>query len=392
MYGIVLEGGGARGAYQVGVWKALNDLGVEYRGVAGASVGAINGAMMIQGDLERAVDIWSNLTPSQVVRLDEAGLQKGGAVSLLHAVKILFREGGMDVTPLRLLLESAIEEDRIRERGMVFGLITVSLSDFQPLRLYLEDIPRGKLVDYLLASANLPFFKRQSVDGRTFMDGGVYDNLPISLLTERGFKRIIAVRLTKRDLPKWKARDGIEITVVRPSESLGGILEFSGKRAQRNILLGYYDALRVLKGYAGNRYCIELEEDDEYFFGMLLRIDEKRLKEAVKRLGLPESVPARRLLLERLVPMAIELLGLSPSASYRDLVIALLERAAERLGIGRFQVYSYHQLYREVVERWGTSRVNRRAVLPKIFKGNELVLRAMGERVLDELTGLLLGR
>ncbi|MGB9793287.1 MAG: patatin-like phospholipase family protein, partial [Thermacetogeniaceae bacterium] len=187
MYGIVLEGGGARGAYQVGVWKALNDLGVEYAGVAGASVGAINGAMMIQGDLERAIDIWSNLTPSQVVRLDEE-VKKGDAVSLLHAVKTLFREGGMDVTPLRLLLEGAIEEERIRETGKVFGLITISLPEFQPLRLYLEDIPRGKLVDYLLASANLPLFKRQKVDGRTFMDGGVYDNLPISLLTDRGFR------------------------------------------------------------------------------------------------------------------------------------------------------------------------------------------------------------
>ncbi|MGB9791445.1 MAG: hypothetical protein ACPLTR_02565, partial [Thermacetogeniaceae bacterium] len=205
------------------------------------------------------------------------------------------------------------------------------------------------------------------------------------------FRRIIAVRLTRKDLPRWRVNDGIEITVIKPNENLGGILEFSGKRAQKNILLGYYDALRILKGYVGNKYCIELAEDDEYFFSMLLRVDEKRLKETVKRLGLSESVPVRRVLLERLIPISIELLGLPPSASYKDLVIALLERAAERLGIGRFRVYRYHQLYEEIVERWRMARVSRRAGLPKIFRGNELVLKAMGERVLDEFTDLLLG-
>jgi NTE family protein len=48
VYGIILEGGGARGAYQVGVWKALRKLGIDYCGVAGTSVGALNGAMMVR--------------------------------------------------------------------------------------------------------------------------------------------------------------------------------------------------------------------------------------------------------------------------------------------------------------------------------------------------------
>ncbi len=389
MYGIVLEGGGARGAYQVGVWKALKELGVEYSGVAGTSVGAINGAMMVQGDLERAIELWSGLTPSQVVKLDEE-VAPGDTVSLLHAVKTLFREGGMDVTPLRRLLDRCLDERRIRRSGIIFGLMTISLPDFNPLRLYLEDIPEGKMVDYLLASASLPVFRRQRVDGRVFLDGGVYDNLPISLLTGKGFKKIIAVRLTRKGLPKWKRDEGIDITVIKPGESLGAILDFSGEKAKKNIRLGYYDALRLLKGYKGSRYCIEVDYDEDYFFAMLLRIEEGRFKELADRLGLPGSVPRRRIILEKLVPLAIELLGLPYNASYQDLVIALLERAAERTGIERFNIYRYDQLYDKVVKRRRPAGGHIKTSLPRILQGNEIVLRAMGDQVLDEITDALL--
>ena len=53
-YGLVLEGGGAKGAYQIGAWKALKEAGVRIRAVAGTSVGALNGALICMGDLEQA--------------------------------------------------------------------------------------------------------------------------------------------------------------------------------------------------------------------------------------------------------------------------------------------------------------------------------------------------
>ena len=57
-YGIVLEGGGARGSYQIGAWKALREAGIKIRGIAGASVGALNGALICMDDLEKAEEIW----------------------------------------------------------------------------------------------------------------------------------------------------------------------------------------------------------------------------------------------------------------------------------------------------------------------------------------------
>ena len=66
-YGIVLEGGGARGAYQIGAWKALKEAGIEIKGAAGTSVGALNGALICMDDLEKAEKIWENIRYSQVM-------------------------------------------------------------------------------------------------------------------------------------------------------------------------------------------------------------------------------------------------------------------------------------------------------------------------------------
>ena len=68
-YAIALEGGGARGAYEIGVWKALDEAGIRFDAVAGTSVGALNGAMMAMGDLEKAIACWENIRLSQVIRL-----------------------------------------------------------------------------------------------------------------------------------------------------------------------------------------------------------------------------------------------------------------------------------------------------------------------------------
>ncbi|MFR0795218.1 MAG: patatin-like phospholipase family protein [Oscillospiraceae bacterium] len=52
-YGLALEGGGAKGAYQIGAWKALREAGIHFSAVSGTSVGALNGAMIVMDDLER---------------------------------------------------------------------------------------------------------------------------------------------------------------------------------------------------------------------------------------------------------------------------------------------------------------------------------------------------
>ena len=108
-YALALEGGGAKGAYQIGAWKALREAGVKIDAVAGTSVGALNGALIVMGDLEKAEAIWENIRYSQVMDVDDetmSRLLKGDvkldelddvALQMLEIVK----KRGFDVTPLR---------------------------------------------------------------------------------------------------------------------------------------------------------------------------------------------------------------------------------------------------------------------------------------------------
>lgn len=73
-YGIVLEGGGARGAYQIGAWKALKK-GIQIQGAAGTSVGALNGALICMDDFETAEKIWENIRYSQVMDVDDKRME-----------------------------------------------------------------------------------------------------------------------------------------------------------------------------------------------------------------------------------------------------------------------------------------------------------------------------
>ena len=108
-YAIALEGGGAKGAYEVGVWRALDEADVRFDAVAGTSVGALNGAMMVMGELEQALRLWENIRFSQVFDADDEQLKKLYDHKLSEVdFRTLFKdaieaihEGGLDIEPLR---------------------------------------------------------------------------------------------------------------------------------------------------------------------------------------------------------------------------------------------------------------------------------------------------
>ncbi|HCJ56403.1 MAG TPA: patatin, partial [Clostridiaceae bacterium] len=129
-YGLVLGGGGAKGSYEIGVWKALRELEIPLIGVAGTSVGALNGAMVVQGDYDKAFDLWTTISVETVISMNKAisELDRGKkAEEIKKLIVAAVNSGGLDVTPLKKLLASTIDEDKIRESGMDFGVVTFSL-------------------------------------------------------------------------------------------------------------------------------------------------------------------------------------------------------------------------------------------------------------------------
>lgn len=255
-YGLVLSGGGAMGSYEIGVWKALRELGIKISGVAGTSVGALNGAMILQDDFELAQELWERITIDQIIDVDTDLLKRGllkwtkeDFALFFSLFKDFIKEGGFDTTPLRQLIESNINEEKIRRSPMDFAINTYSLTDRKLIELYLHEIPRGELVPYLMASACLVIFKRAEINSKRYIDGGYFDNVPINLLANRGYKNLIVVELMslfKRQPPEVK---GLNIIKIKSTQPLGGILEFDPKRAKKNIHLGYEDTIRVFTRY-----------------------------------------------------------------------------------------------------------------------------------------------
>ena len=72
-YGLALGGGGTKGAYHLGVIDALNKMNIEICAVCGTSIGSINAALFTQGDYELCKELWSNISPSNVVEASELG-------------------------------------------------------------------------------------------------------------------------------------------------------------------------------------------------------------------------------------------------------------------------------------------------------------------------------
>ncbi|HEX2947781.1 MAG TPA: patatin-like phospholipase family protein [Clostridia bacterium] len=260
MYGLVLEGGGGRGAYQAGACKAIKEMGLEIGMVAGCSVGALNGAMVVQGDTDRAYDIWYDIDPASVIDFvdskladyAENGFRADSLRDIVSHIKKVVAYGGLNVTPLERLVKGVLDEKLIRTSKIGFGVVTVDLTQRKAVEIYKEMIPDGQLADYVIASASFPAFKRTIIDGRSFIDGALYNVLPVNLVSDKGFKDIIVLRTYGLGIKRRFSRNGLNIVSISPSDSLGSTLDFTNKTSRRNLKLGYEDASRVLEKLSGS--------------------------------------------------------------------------------------------------------------------------------------------
>lgn len=400
LYGLVLEGGGAKGSYQIGAYKALKELGMEISAVTGTSIGALNGAMIVQGELEKAYELWYNISPSRVFDIEEARLEELRNLEITHdnffyfmkKAKEIMQSRGIDITFIKKLLYEIIDENKLRNSNMVFGFVTVSLSDMKPLELFIEDVPKGKVVEYLLASANLPAFKQEKIDGKLFIDGGFYDNLPLNMLIRKGYKDIIAIRTKAMGRTRKINNPEVKVTYITTDENIGRILDFNQTQARRNLQLGYYDTLKKFRGLKGKKYYIKPTRDEEYFLRFFMAAGEERILQVGETLGL-KNIPYRRLLFEHLIPKLNGLFDLGKESSYEDLAVAVLEFLASEYGVERFKIYSFAELLEEVrkkyLEKPLSKIIEELPRLPAFVRQSEVLSKAVRDRVIRELVGEL---
>lgn len=353
-YGLVLGGGGTMGSYEIGVWKALKELDINITAVSGTSIGAINGAIIAQNDLEWALDFWTNVKIEDVFSIDKDSLEKYNSEwikldfrTLLSTFRTLLSNGGLDITPLKENMNKYICEDRVRKSPIKLGLVTISLTDLKPIELMIDEIPEGKLNDYLLASAALPTFKRHEIDGTVFLDGGFYDNLPVKLLTSHGYKNLITVSLMPfGNKAKTKAKN-LNIIAIDPSDQLGGILDFTPNLMKRNIQLGYLDTLKKFNKLGGFYYYIDLKKEDTYYSKFAEKLGNPLKSEVNEKLPLLLSVDSIESKFD-LIPPILNLLNRTKYKN-KSIPLSLLENTAHQLNIERLKVYKPSELIREIL-------------------------------------------
>lgn len=358
MYGLVLEGGGAKGSYQVGAVKALKKLQIEYDCVVGSSIGSINGALVAIDDIKALEKVWLSTDATSIFGSDGETIKnlmkldmKGDVHEYARFISNALKSKGIDTTKIKAYMKKYVDEEKLRESDIDFGLVTLSLMDMMPLEIFKDDIPKGELHEYIMASANFPAFKIDKYNEKLYVDGGMYDNLPINTIIDRGYKDIIAIRIFGIGrFRKVKEVPGLNIIYIEPKEDLGKILEVDKKRAKYNIALGYYDTLKKFRNYSGKRYYIDIDVDQNRLVNEFMAISDDSVIRASHMLGVSVESPVRGLF-EKVLPRLGELIKSHSSSNYQELLIDILEYVAMEEKIERFRIYKLSEFMNLVLDK-----------------------------------------
>ncbi|MBE0451347.1 MAG: patatin-like phospholipase family protein [Clostridia bacterium] len=392
MRGLALEGGGARGAFQVGAIKALYEMGYEFDAVAGTSIGSINGALIAIGDIEHLEEIWEGADMAHMVNGDAELIKelvkfefKSDINKLRQLIVDTIKQGGLDVTPFRENLRRDVDEAKLRASKMDFGLVTLSLTDLKPIEVFIGDIPEGKLHDYILASANYPAFKNEKFDNKKMLDGAFFDNLPINMLIERGCDEIVAIKLNSLGRVRKVPKDAsAEILMIEPSEDLGKVLDVDQVRAKHNIKLGYYDTMRVLKKLKGNLYYIDEVPNEDEVLENLLKLPKEALIRIKTLIG--SEKPVRRMVFEEMLPMIAEFVKSKKEYTYSELMLNFYEQIAEQLEIDRFQILTFKDFVAQINEKLKSDKLKEFSSLDDLSKNLMNLLPTKGYALLPHKT------
>lgn len=260
---LVLGGGGAKGAYEIGAIAALEELGIRAGSVYGTSVGALNAAMYAQGNMEAAEALWGSIKLGDVICAEDAAIAEDVENLFDHPEKLLefitrnAQRKGVDVTPLQEIMRRTVSEEAVRRSTVRLGVVATRFPTLSMVEKRLEDMEAGTLHDWLLASAScFPIFPMKVIGQERYIDGGFCDNTPVDMAVRAGARHIIAVDIGKhRSHSRYDRRPNV--TYIRTAHPLGGLLTFDPARSAQNRILGYNDTMRAFGRLRGVRYSFD---------------------------------------------------------------------------------------------------------------------------------------
>ena len=282
MRALVLEGGGTKGSYEVGAYEALLECGYKFDCVIGASIGALNGAMIVSHRFKELKKFWRDVNVGEILHLSDetvAAINENRlSFNFIKDIFNIIKNNGVDLDRLRAILDVMVDEKRVRKSKINFGLVTVKRKNMEPIEIFIKDIPENKLNEYLNASCYLPGFKKMKIiDNEYYYDGGFHDVCPVNMALKNGYDEIIAVRVKGLGVFKRVESDTAKITYLEPSRNIGSILSINKRIIMDNMKMGYYDTIRYLKGYDGYYYVFKNRSNFFYKF-ISRKINERELR------------------------------------------------------------------------------------------------------------------
>ena len=324
--GVVLAGGGAKGAYQAGFIKALMELNISPDIVTGTSIGALNGCLLAQNQTQECIELWQKVTMQDVLAhplpdrfdIDTFLLQSNRTMNFF---KNYVKEKGADITPLIQLNDHYCDEEKLYASSIEFGLVTVQYPSLKGLEIN-KDAMKGKVRDYLLSSAScFPAFPVHEFEDGSFIDGGYYDNCPIDYAFELGAEKVIVCDLDS-DIKHRHYLHKPNVQIIAPSEDPGMFLDFDRDHLKHLIQMGYEDTMKSFGIYEGFCWTFsENYEDGKQYYQALSAVQRKmRIEDELYQALLKRT----RLLI--LNEKQLDLLGLEGLAKSLDLQPALCTR------------------------------------------------------------------
>lgn len=262
--GIALPSGGFLGSYTVGQLMYLRDAGIEiedFDSIVGTSVGAINEVALLSVGLNGTIDIWNNIKSEDIYSGDLSTTKceafnkildklytQGNNIGNLALILRGFIGGSVDNSPLRELLESKVDKDKVLNSGIEVGLVTTKLDGFKQVIATNKNgkLTSDNLIDYaMMSSSCYPVFPVAEYKGEKYIDGGYTDpNNGKFLFSEFNCDKAIVL-----DLQNYGNNFSSDNRVVycSPSEDIGSFLDTNQETIQRNMKLGYEDMKKAME-------------------------------------------------------------------------------------------------------------------------------------------------
>lgn len=344
---LVLGGGGSKGAYEIGVWKALDELEEKFDIVCGTSIGAMIGVLYVQQEYEKAYHLWADLTIDDVMM---NGINLDLDMELIMSQKDKYKpflesyvqHKGADISPFEKMIQSLYDEEKFFTSSIDYGCMCVNVTKHKAHPCKKSEMNKENALDYVLASASCyPAFPMKQIGDDKFVDGGYADNVPVNLAKEMGAEEIVAVDLKSVGRIIFKEPQE-NLTYIEPYVSLGSFLLFDHEKIMENMKLGYLDTMKKYGKYLGTIYAIYPKDQKE------LLLFEEQMQTGFTHLKEDIEADKMHILTEKITSISL-LSGLKKYEGYTYPFTAMLERAGLAFGIDNLKPQHFMELKQDIL-------------------------------------------